>query len=112
MLTKNALLLPLATTCFMFAKTMSITTPENLPWVSEDFYQNTLLTISLVAMLLLLLHIIKSYRGRRRNSVMLRALLYYVIFVGIILISEHFVGGLFAMGAGVAYMGLLTKRVF
>ncbi len=109
---KHALLLPLGAGSFLFAKTVASKNPANIPWAAPDFYQNTLLAISLIAMLLLLLHIIKSYRGRLRTSVMLRVLLYYVIFVAGTLLAQHFVGDLFAIASGAIYMFFMTERVF
>ncbi len=106
MLTKNAILLPLATTAFLIARTVNFSS-EN-----KQFYQSTLLAISLFAMLLLLLHIIKGYTGKMRNSVMFRTLSYYLICIGIILIGEHFLGNIFAIISSIIFMLLFTKMVF
>ncbi len=101
--TRHILLLPLATAAMLFAETIQTT---------DKFYHSTLQAISLIAMLLLLLHIIKSFSGKMRTSVMLRALVYYLISVGIVIIGQKYVGGIFTMIACIIFMGLFTKKVF
>ncbi len=112
MLTKNALLLPLATTAFMIARLMDLNIEARISGLTAEFFQHTLLAISLMAMLLLLLHIIKGFRGKKRTSVMIRTLGYYLIFVGIVLLGEHFMNDTFTLIACVGFMFLFTKKVF